>query len=107
MTPIFDKLDTKPEGPPPAKPHNLVSSQLPSSPNERCFVCGDSGVRKIRAQIGYRPGPYHYSPYIHLCDSDFCLIEFSDFAHAVAGDLRRLVKNRRLRESRAASKKGG
>ena len=75
-----------------------------------CWICGKPGVNRTRVEIGcretmFRRGvPVRFSPWIDFCDSNHCLLEFADFAEAVAKDFRRTVKNRRQKESRRANR---
>ncbi len=68
-----------------------------------CWICGKKGVNRTRVRVGYQE-PFHFSPWINFCESDHCLLEFADFASAVAKDFRAIVKNRRQAEARRRSK---
>lgn len=76
-----------------------------------CWICGKPGINRTRVEIGRRCGPFgrkevptRFSPWIDFCESSHCLLEFADFAEAVAKDFRRVYKNRQQRESRRASR---
>ena len=68
-----------------------------------CWICGKPGINRTRIEVRVST-EIRFSPWIDFCESDHCLLEFADFAEAVAKDFRRGVKNKRLRESRRASR---